>query len=285
MRAGAAPNVRTADVIFAAMPYPPDLIVMQKQDKTIPLQLTVEPYYEQDGIVIFHADCRSIESRVVDAIICDPPYGTTACEWDAAIPFGEMWSLLDGWRSDQTPVVLFGGQPYSSELMASNVGEFKYEWIWEKNTSTNFFHAKRQPLRKHETLSVFYRKPGQYYPIKSTGHKPTQSAKGRSKGKLWHGTNTRDYEGGSTERYPTSVLRFSAVDPKKRVHPSEKPLALLEYLVQTYAAEGECVLDFTMGSGTTLVAAKNTGRRAVGIELDESYCEIAANRLAKTPTL
>jgi DNA modification methylase len=236
-------------------------------------------FYEQDGITILCGDCRAVDGFAVDAIISDPPYGTTACEWDAPIPFNEMWAMLNEWRTDTTPVAVFGGQPFSASLIASKQNEFKYEWIWEKNTATNFLHASRQPLRKHETISVFYRAPGQYFPIKSTGHVPTQSAKGISKGVLWHGTNTRDYKGGSTEREPTSVLRFDAVDPKTRIHPTQKPLALMEYLVQTYTRPGETVLDWAMGSGTTLVAAKLCGRRAVGIEINEEYCQKAVERL------
>lgn len=243
------------------------------------LQPIVSPFYDRDGITIYNADCRDVLPHAVDAIVCDPPYGTTACEWDAVIPFEEMWPMLSGWRDDETPVAMFGGQPFASALTFSNRVEFKYEWVWEKNISTNFLHASRQPLRKHETISVFYKRPGRYFPVVSTGHEPTQSARGSSIGVLWHGTNRRNYEGGSTERQPSSVLKFDAVDPKQRRHPSEKPVKLMQYLVQTYVPEGGTVLDFAMGSGTTLVAAKLLGRKAVGIEINREYCEAAVERL------
>lgn len=232
---------------------------------------------------LYNGDCldimKDIESNSVDLILCDPPYGTTACKWDEIIPLDAMWRELERVAKLTTPIVLFATQPFTTKLIASNLKMFKYCWVWEKNFSTNFLHAKRQPLRKHEDIIVFYKKPGSYYPIKTKGHAPTQSARGSSVGNLWTGENKRDYAGGDTERFPTSILKFTAVDPKQRVHPTEKPENLLEYLVKTYSNELDTVLDFTMGSGTTGLACKNLNRKFIGIELDETYFNIAKERI------
>jgi len=240
-----------------------------------------------DPIVIprlLHGDCMKlmfdIPDNSIDMVCCDMPYGTTACKWDAVLPLDMMWAHYERILKDNGVVVLFSSQPFTFSLANSNSKLFKYGWVWEKNFSTNFFHAKRQPLRKHEDILVFYKKSGKYYPIKTTGHQPTQSAKGRSKGKLWHGDNNRDYKGGDTDRYPTSILKINAVDPKKRQHPTQKPVALIEYLIKTYTNEGDTVLDNCMGSGTTGVACKNLNRNFVGIELDEDYFKIAQKRIA-----
>lgn len=235
------------------------------------------------GMDLFNEDClsilRAIEDDSIDLILTDPPYGTTACNWDSVIPLYEMWRELNRVVKDEGHIVLFSAQPFTTMLVHSNIENFKYHWIWEKNFSTNFLHAKRQPLRKHEEILVFCKGTTRYNPIKTDGHIPTRSAKGSSNGKLYHGKNTRDYEGGDTTRFPTSVLNFVAVDPKKRVHPTQKPIDLLEYLIETYSNEGDVVLDFTMGSGSTGVACKNLNRKFIGIELDAEYFDIAYKRI------
>jgi len=235
---------------------------------------------------LLHGDCLKlmfdIPDNSVDMVCCDMPYGTTACKWDTILPLDMLWFHYNRIMKDDGVVILFASQPFTFTLATSNLKLFKYCWIWEKNFSTNFLHAKRQPLRRHEDILCFYKKPGRYYPIKTEGHIPTQGAKGSSKGKLWHGENKRDYKGGDTTRFPTSVLKFNAVDPKQRVHSTQKPISLIEYLVKTYTTEGDTVLDNCMGSGTTGVACKNLNREFIGIEMDLKYFEIAEQRIKAT---
>ena len=234
-------------------------------------------------IKLMQGDClelmKTIADGSVDLILTDPPYGTTACKWDSVIPFEPMWEQLKRIIKPNGAIVLFGSEPFSSALRMSNIKQYKYDWVWVKNVSTNFLHAKRQPLRNTENVHVFYKKCGKYYPIKSTGHTPTQSAKGCSNGVLYHGKNTRNYSGGETTRYPKTTIEFDVVDLKNRLHPTQKPVDLLEYLIKTYTQDGETVLDFTMGSGSTGVACVNTNRNFIGIELDENYFNIAKQRI------
>ena len=234
-------------------------------------------------IKLLRGDCLELMSGIpdgsVDMILCDLPYGTTACKWDSVIPFEPLWENYKRIIKSDGAIVLTASQPFTTLLIASNMKMFKYCWVWEKNFSTNFLHAKRQPLRKHEDVVIFYTKPGKYYPIKTTGNKPTQSAVGSSSGKLWHGENKRNYSGGDTTRFPTSIVKIDALDPKKRHHPTQKPVALMEYMIRTYTNEGETVLDNCMGSGTTGVACINTGRKFIGIEKDDKYFEISEQRI------
>ena len=224
---------------------------------------------------------KSIPDASVDMILTDPPYGTTACKWDSVIPFEAMWEQLKRIIKPNGAIVLFGNEPFSSALRMSNIKQYKYDWVWVKNVSTNFLHAKRQPLRNTENIHVFYKKCGKYYPIKSTGHTPTQSAKGSSNGVLYHGINTRNYVGGDTTRYPKTTINFDVVDLKNRLHPTQKPLPLLEYLIKTYTNENETVLDFTAGSMSTAIACINTNRNGIMIEKDEHYFKIGSDRVAQ----
>ena len=238
---------------------------------------------------LFNCHCFDLFKRIpdqsIDLVLTDPPYGTTACKWDSVIPLEPMWEQLKRVIKSNGAIVMTASQPFTITLIASNMKMFRYCWVWEKNFATNFFHAKRQPLRKHEDIAVFYKNTGSYFPIKTEGHKPTQSAKGSSSGKLWHGENTRDYEGGDTSRYPTSIIKFDAVDPKSRVHPTQKPVALMEYMIKTYTNMGETVLDFAMGSGTTGVACKSLNRLFIGcdIDIENGYFEIARDRIKYAP--
>lgn len=224
-------------------------------------------------------DCLEImphlEHKSIDLIICDLPYGTTACKWDSVIDFPSLWSEYN--RVCKGQKVLFGSQPFTTSLISSNIKNFKYSWIWEKNFATNFLHAKRQPLRKTEDICVFDK--GEYFPQKTTGHKPTQSAKGTSKGVLWHGTNVRNSPGGDTTRFPSNIIKINAVDPKQRLHPTQKPVELMEYLIKTYTTEDMVILDNCAGSGTTAIACENLNRRWICIEKDENYFNIAVRRL------
>jgi len=241
-----------------------------------------------NNIKLYNGDCLEVMTKLiaeggkVDAIITDPPYGTTACKWDSVIPFEEMWERLKKLRAINTPIVLFGNEPFSSALRMSNSKEYKYDWTWVKNQATNHLHAKRMPMRKTENISVFFKNSSWYNPQKTKGHPPTRPTKGSSNGAIYNGTKIRNYEGGSTTRMPLNILYFNCTNNYEKLHPSEKPIALMEYLVKTYTNEGDTVLDFTMGSGSTGVACVNTNRNFIGIELDETYFKIAKERIDNT---
>jgi site-specific DNA-methyltransferase (adenine-specific) len=222
---------------------------------------------------------QDIESGSVDMILCDLPYGVTAPTWDENINIDLLWKQYSRTIKNNGTISLFGSQPYTTKLITSNFDDFRYCWYWIKNQGTNFFHAKRMPIRKIEEICIFGK--GKYNPQITDGHTPTQSAKGCSNGNTYHGTNKRDYAGGSTQRYPTNVLEFKCVDNYSRLHSAEKPVALCEYLIRTYTNEGDTVLDNCMGSGSTGIACINTGRNFIGIEKDLAYFEIARNRIMR----
>jgi len=240
------------------------------------------PCYAFDGVELYHGDCLEILPHLngIDAVITDPPYGTTACDWDDTDWLG-AWDDLWKVGGETLPIVMFASQPFTHRLVMSQEGRFKYWWVWEKNMATNFLHAKRQPLRKHEEICVFYQNPGSYYPQRTRGHNPTQNARGSSNGVLYHGTNTRNYKGGDTTRLPATVLKYDMVDPKCRNHPTEKPVPLLGYLTETYTKKGGTVLDPFMGSGSTIIAAIRTGRKAIGIEKDPEHFKTAKERIER----
>ena len=207
-------------------------------------------------------------------------FGTTACKWDTVIPLEPMWKELKRITKPNSAIVLFGTEPFSSQLRLSNLDWFKYDWIWEKNTGTNFLHAKRMPIRFTENIHVFIEGSSWYYPQKTTGHAPTNSGVGRNTGNVYSGNSKVNYKGGDTTRFPKNIIEFKSVNNYKRIHPTEKPVALMEYLIKTYSNEGDVVLDFCAGSGTTGVAAKNLNRDFIGIEKDEGYFKIASSRIA-----
>ena len=234
---------------------------------------------------IYNGDCLEIMDRlieegiIVDAIICDPPYGTTACKWDSIIPFDEMWERLNKLIKPKGAIVLFGSEPFSSALRVSNIKGFKYDWIWDKKSVSNPQLAKKQPLKNFEMISVFgINKQGvNYFPqgLIEIENPIVKKTKNTENEKLRH-IKRREYVQTHTN-YPKAFLQFSR--PSKNVHPTQKPVALLEYLIKTYTKEGELVLDFTMGSGSTGVACMNTNRKFIGIELDENYFNIAKQRI------
>ena len=230
---------------------------------------------------LINGDCleemKQIEDKSIDMILCDLPYGTTACKWDTIIPFEPLWEQYNRVLADDGTIALFGSQPFTTKLIESNEKDFRYCWYWIKNQGTNFFHAKRMPIRKVEEICIFHK--GIYNPQITDGHIPTNSAKGCSNGNIYHGDKKRDYEGGKTTRYPTNILEFKCVDNYSRKHPSEKPIELLEYFIKTYTNEGDTVLDSCMGSGSTGVACLNTNRDFIGIELDENYFNIAKEKI------
>lgn len=236
---------------------------------------------------LIYGDClgemdKLIASGIkVDMILTDPPYGTTACKWDNVIPFEPMWERINKLIKTNGCVALFGSEPFSSMLRCSNSDNFKFDWYWEKTTPTGFLNAKRQPLRVIETISTFYKQQPKYNPQMTHGHERKVSL---AKHKI-NCVKTEDYgkhdlaSYDSTDRYPTNILRFKTDKQKSKLHPTQKPVALLEYLIKTYTNEGETVLDFTMGSGSTGVACLNTSRNFIGIELDQKYYNIAKTRL------
>ena len=240
-------------------------------------------------IKLYKGDCLEIMKEIpdgsIDAIITDPPYGTTACKWDSVIDFELMWEQLNRIVKHNGAIVLFGSEPFSSALRMSNIKNYKYDWIWKKNRGSNFATLKYQPFKEHEIISVFNKH--NYYPIKE---ERSNGGKARAKYKI-NASNTgkRDTLNNmkSTDlgyidknlRYPSSVQKFNTEVGK---HPTQKPVALMEYLIKTYTNENELVLDFTMGSGSTGDACKNTKRNFIGIEKDENYFKIAEKRIKET---
>ena len=223
---------------------------------------------------------KDIEDKSIDMILCDLPYGTTACKWDVIIPFESLWEQYNRLIKDNGAIILFGSEPFSTLLRSSNLNNFRYDLIWEKNNSGNFQLAKKQFLKYHENISIFYIKQPTYNPqglIKL--EKPIIQSNKRKAGKLGHLSSEKkrkSYNQNYTN-YPKSILRFSR--PSKPLHPTQKPVELLEYLIKTYTDEGETVLDNGMGSGSTGVACLNTNRCFIGIEKDENYFNIAKERI------
>jgi len=231
-------------------------------------------------VLLYKGDCleemEKIPDGSVDLVLTDPPYGTTACKWDSVIPFEPMWTQLHRVAKKSAAIVLFGSEPFSSALRMSNIKRYKYDWVWNKKLAGNGILAKRQPLKIHENIMVFNSRV--YYP---------QMTQGRLRKKM--GLYESEITGGdsyasetfNSEYYPQSIQDFSAANMRTgRLHPTQKPVALLEYLIRTYTQPGETVLDFTMGSGSTGVACVNTNRNFIGIELDAGYFQIAEKRIA-----
>jgi site-specific DNA-methyltransferase (adenine-specific) len=236
-------------------------------------------------VKLYNGDClevmKSIKDKSIDAIITDPPYGTTACKWDSVIPFDLMWKQLNRIIKDNGAILLFGSEPFSSALRMSNINNYKYDWIWNKTKGGGFPLANKIPLKRHETVSVFYKKQPTYNPQKTIApkhlidkRKTINNSKSYSKSIPMKNTIRKKDDG---LRFPISVIKFSSVSMGK--HPTEKPVPLMEYLIKTYTNEQETVLDFTMGSGTTGVACCNINRDFIGIELDKQYFEIAQERI------
>jgi site-specific DNA-methyltransferase (adenine-specific) len=233
-------------------------------------------------INLTQGDClelmKAIPSGSVDLILTDPPYGTTACKWDSIIPLEPMWEQLKRIIKPNGAIVLTASQPFTSILVCSNLEMFRYDWVYDKPAGTGFFNAKLMPLRSHESILVFYKSLPTYNPQKTTGHK-RKIAKKKVVSSECYGKDISLPSYDSCERYPRSIQQFKSDKRKANYHPTQKPVALMEYLIKTYTNEGDTVLDFTMGSGTTGVACVNTGRNFIGFELDEKYFEIATNRI------
>ena len=236
-------------------------------------------------IETWQGDClelmNNIPDKSVDCIITDLPYGTTQCKWDTIIPFEPLWKQYNRIIKDNGAIVLLGTEPFSSHLRLSNLKNYKYDWIWDKVKGTGFLNAKRQPMRNHELISVFYKKQCTYNPQKTYGHKMKKSYRSKDLQTDVYGEMKNDYTYESTERYPRSIQVFSTDTQNSSLHPTQKPVALIEYLIKTYTNDGELVFGSCMGSGTTGVACINTNRRFIGIELDNNYFEIAKNRISE----
>lgn len=240
-------------------------------------------------IKLYNDDCLKIMDKLikegvkVDAIITDPPYGTTACKWDSVIDFGEMWLRLNKLIKPNGAIVLFGSEPFSSALRMSNIKNYKYDWVWEKEQGTGFSRSKKQPLRKHENISVFYNKQPYYNSVGDKLEKPKKvkrRANSNNRSDSDSLANSEKRVSVYTHKTKHTLLRFKR--DKGKVHPTQKPVALMEYLIKTYTNEGETVIDFTMGSGSTGVACRNLKRSFIGIELDKEYFKIAEERIENT---
>lgn len=222
---------------------------------------------------------KDIPNKSVDMILCDLPYGTTQCKWDTVIPFAALWEQYNRVIKDNAAICLFGAEPFSSALRMSNISHYKYDWVWDKVKGTGFLNAKKQPMRNHEIVSVFYNRQCTYNPQKTQGHAHKKSYRRKELQTAVYGQMNSDYTYESTERYPRSIQVFSTDTQNSSLHPTQKPVALLEYLIRTYTNEGEIVLDNCMGSGSTGVACVNTGRNFIGMELDEKYFAVAQERI------
>ncbi len=239
-------------------------------------------------IDLYHGDCLEVMDELiaqgikVDAVITDPPYSTTKLSWDEIIPFDEMWSRLDKLCEDRTPIVLFGNEPFSSHLRLSNQKYYKYDIYWQKERITNVMQVKKRIGKTVENIMLFYKKQCAYNPqmVAHDGKLRTNKVKNGSLGKLIDDSNKKAYSyRDDRTRYPTDVQRFNRDILTSNLHPTQKPLALMEWLVKSYTKEGDTVLDFTAGSFTTGVACKNLNRNFIGIELDENYFNIGNQRI------
>lgn len=243
------------------------------------------------SVKLYNGDCIDIMKALiskgvkVDAVITDPPYGTTPLKWDECVPVIEMWECIHGVSKPNTPIILFGQEPFSSLLRVSNINEYKYDWYWKKERLTNVFQVKRRPGKIIENVSVFYAEQPTYNPQKTKYDGPKRT------NKIGENARFSDTQGSAVKpleyhddgtRFPLQIIecsRDSMYDTK--YHPTQKPVSLMETLVKTYTNEGDTVLDFTMGSGSTGVACVNTNRNFIGIELDEKYYKIAEERINK----
>ncbi len=254
----------------------------------------MQPYYECDNTTIYHGDCIHVMStfcdKSFDMICVDLPYGTTVCKWDVIIPFAPLWEQYERIIKDNGAIVMTACQPFTSALVMSNPTIFKYQWIWVKTKKTGFTNAKNRPLSQHEDVLVFSKgsvanrskvmmkyNPQGLQPLNKVRKGNKNKSDGDAVGHKYHRpSQSQDYVQSYTN-YPTTVLHFPSVG--KNLHPTQKPVSLFEYLIKTYTDSGDLVLDNAMGSGTTLVAARNLGRRVVGIDVNEDYCKMAVTRL------
>ena len=250
--------------------------------------------FKNENLWLMKGDClermKEIQSGSVDMILADVPYGTTACPWDSVIPLEPMWEQLKRIIKPNGAIVMTAAQPFTTTLIASNMKMFKYCWVWEKNRPTGSQHARNRPMSKHEDIVVFSAAPmGHASQLKdkrmiynpqgvvATGRQRTVKAKGFHGNHIGARPNQVGVKYDVFTGFPQTVLAFAKEED--HLHPTQKPVALLEYMIKTYTNEGETVLDFTAGSGSTGVACANTDRKFIGIELDDNYFEIAKSRI------
>jgi len=234
---------------------------------------------------IYQGDClelmKQIEDKSVDMILCDLPYGTTACSWDEIIPFESLWRELLRISKDNCAMVFTASQPFTTKLINSNIKMFKYEWIWDKKNPTNFAVANKQPLKYHENICVFYKNQPVYNPIKWNGKINHKQGNSKDNFSEVRGKIDRVEDDLSGLKFPKSIIEIEKHSSQCGLHPTQKPVALFEYLIKTYTNEGDLVLDNCIGSGTTAIACIRTKRNYIGIELSPEYCKIAEERLSK----
>ena len=238
-----------------------------------------------DSIQLYHGDCleimKDIPDKSVDMILCDLPYGTTKNRWDVIIPFEPLWKQYNRIIKDNGAIVLFSQTPFDKILGSSNIDMLRYEWIWDKKIPAGHLNAKKIPMKRHENILVFYKKAPTYNP---------QFTDGKPYNRGYHTVPSENYgkqravlnANLTGKRYPVSIIEFSNANRKNKLHPTQKPVLLLEYLIKTYTNENEIVLDNCMGSGSTGVACINTNRKFIGVELDDKYFEIAKERIENT---
>lgn len=228
---------------------------------------------------------KSIPSGSIDAIITDPPYGNTVCKWDSVISFEPMWEELKRITKPNAAIVLFGSQPFSSFLITSNIKMYKHDWVWKKTNPKGHLNSKKYPMKIYELIHIFSKSTPRYYPQmwESKPMNTVYKVGGNGNDSTYNFMETvKNKNINTTLRFPQDVINFTDLtgNSKERLHSTQKPIALIEYLVKTYTQENETVLDFTMGSGTTGVACKNLNRNFIGIELDKNYFEIAKQRIS-----
>ncbi len=229
---------------------------------------------------IHKGDClelmKEIKDKSVDMILCDLPYGTTRNKWDSVIPLDELWKQYERIIKDNGAIVLTAQTPFDKVLGCSNLKLLRYEWIWKKDNASNFLNARRNPMKIHENILVFYKKMPNYKPQMREGHKPYSTGMGKRKENYMDNFDTSHISKSDGERFPISILEFNT---ERGLHPTQKPVELFEYLIKTYTSEGNIVLDNCIGSGTTAIACINTNRNWIGMELEEEYILIANERI------
>jgi site-specific DNA-methyltransferase (adenine-specific) len=235
---------------------------------------------------VINADCllamKEIPDKSIDMVLCDLPYGTTACSWDIVIPFEPLWEIYKRVIKDNGAIVLTASQPFTSKLIMSNIDMFRYEWIWEKSKGTGFMNSKKMPMKYHENILVFYKKLPTYNPQGLIKGKFNNSRNNFKNNNIYTGSGIQKNPKNTVSEYtnyPKSILKIENPSGKGMLHPTQKPIALFEYFIKTYTNPDNLVLDNCFGSGTTGIACLNVGRQFIGIELDKKYCKIAEARI------
>lgn len=246
--------------------------------------LTPQQLFQQNDISLQYGDCLELMSDIpdkfIDLICCDMPYGTTNCRWDCEIDLQMLWQQYNRIIKDNAAIVLFAQTPFDKVLGASNLKHLRYEIIWEKTHPTGHLNAKKMPMKAHENILIFYKKLPTYNPQKTSGHIRKSAVKRGDKTPIYGEQTFTELSYDSTERYPRSVLRFPSDKQVSNFHPTQKPLALIEWLINTYSNSGDIVLDNCMGGGTAGVASKKLKRRFIGMDSDKHFYGVSVNRIS-----